>query len=278
MANKLEQELKSLEKSIRKLEGLIPTKEGVTPTLYGKKYRMANEKYLSEKSLTSGLFKDKWIRLSRGFVGGEVRGLGESLEHLIQKRKEIRKLLGTEKITSKTIIPEEVRHLFPVGKGTLFSPLGGYTNENWSEDYDEETFKISRREALKSFNANNRGLFKKRYSSKDKLAIVSQNYHPNDPFYTGDKSVRGHLGIRTSKTYLNESEKDASAIQSSVDQKYNSKSTQRPNRSELMSLTGAEWEAATANSPAAQSGVWEPGERWKIQKSHREWLKANNRL
>ena len=291
MANKLEQELQSLEKSIATLQKLIPKKEGLTKKLYGKKYRIASEKFIKTN------YTDKWISGSRpqegytdsrqglGIGGGPnvkvvtQRGLGETLNELTKKREQIKKLLGSEKVTKKSVIPNEVRYLFGAGRATL---LGDYTNPYWSESHDEETFLIARNEAKKNFydqyGKGWGGGKARRMSSKEKLAIMSKDFHPNDPLYTGEKSVRGHLGIRTSKTYLKEEDKDSIAVKTTQQNKYNTNSTQRPNRSELMSLKGADWEAATANSPAAKSGVWEPGERWKIQEAHRDWLKANNRL
>ena len=221
MANNLEKELKSLEQSIRKLEKIIPKKEGTNKRMYGKLYRIANDKYMSG-SLDSPLFKDKWIRQSRGFVGGEVRGLGESLNNLLEKRKQIYSLLNAEKITNKTVVPEEVRHLFPAGKGALLSPLGGYTNPHYSEAYDEDAFLIQRNKAKKDFynEYGKKGLFgsnkARKMTSKEKLAIMSENFHPNDPLYSGDKSQAGHLGIRTTKTNFNENDKDGGAVKETL--------------------------------------------------------------
>jgi len=298
MANKLEQELNSLEKTINKLQGLIPNKKDfASQKVYGKAYRRADAAFYNnlevyrDSKWIRGLASENIIKGTKVSKGKGIRskllsitgtpdlkdyrpGLGETLEALLQKRKEIRELLKTEKIDSKTAIPPELRNLFPAGSVTFG---GDYQNPYWDARYEDDTILKARNTAKKDFY-DQYGRSARKMSSKEKLAIMSKNFSPQDEAYTGDLSVKGHLGIRTSKTNFKEGDRDSIAVKTTQQNKYNPKSTQRPNRSELMSLTGAEWEAATANSPAAQSGVWEPGERWKIQKSHRDWLKANNRL
>ncbi len=231
--NALEKEIFNLEKTIRKLENLVPKKDSVkSKKLYGKAYRIANANYLNNLELYRN---DKWIRgiTSSQVVKGKKQkpqfepnigvsllkiptaqvgdlkdyrlGLGETLNALLKKREQLRKLSTEENITNKTYIPPEVRNLYPSGKATF---TGTYVNPHYNANYEEDTLLADREASKKNFykQYGNRNFFggskASKMSSSDKLAIMSQTFSPNDPLYTGSSSQLGHLGIRTKKTNL----------------------------------------------------------------------------
>ena len=237
--NKLEAEILDLEKTIRTLENLIPRKDskaGASKKLYGKAYRTANENFLNNTKL----FNDKWIQgssgrlpvqtVSTGFgvvspnvgvpalsipkqgIKDTRLGLGETLNALLKKREQLIKLSTKEKIDTKTIIPNEVRHLYPRSEAILG---GAYRNPHYLIDYEEDSLLKARNEAKTAFY-NEYGRRGRRMSPKERLAIMSQSFSPYDPEYTGTSSQLGHLGIRTRKTNLSQEEMDQAAVQNSV--------------------------------------------------------------